>query len=360
MAEPQRPRDGGAAAPPHHDHGLEAVPSRATPGAAAARGVRVVGVGHVALDHLFSVETLPTQAVKQPALRHRTVVGGMTANACVAAARLGAQVRICSPVGGAQPVSPDSRDTDSRTDIGGGTGSADDAGVPIFAAHFAREGIDARLVCVPGASSSVSAVIVDAHGNRMIVNHRGDALWRAGAFDTTQLDGADVLLTDPRCVAWAEAALREARRRALPSVLDADSAPRADLQRLVGLADWAVFSEPGRSAYVDTTDADALATALAAGARAAVVTCGERGLCWQRPGGAVQRIAAFGVAPVVDTTGAGDVFHGALAVALAEGRTDADALRFAAAAAALKCLQPDGALGAPARAEVEQLLRQRP
>ena len=60
--------------------------------------------------------------------------------------------------------------------------------------------------------------------------------------------------------------------------------------------------------------------------------------------------------PVIDTLGAGDVFHGALAVALAEGLADLPAIQFAAAAAALKCLRADGVLGAPARAEVVQLL----
>jgi len=59
---------------------------------------------------------------------------------------------------------------------------------------------------------------------------------------------------------------------------------------------------------------------------------------------------------VVDTTAAGDTFHGALAVALGEGGTDEEAIRFAAAAAALKCLQPGGVAGAPRRPQVQSLL----
>ena len=157
------------------------------------------------------------------------------------------------------------------------------------------------------------------------------------------------------------AALAAARARGRPGMLDADVAPRADLVRLVGLASWAVFSTPGLAAYRDGPPADALAAARAAGVDHAVVTLGEQGLLWLAPGAATpQALPAYALAPVVDTTGAGDVFHGALGVALAEGRAPEAALRFAAAAAALKCLRPGGTRGAPRRAEVEALLAATP
>lgn len=70
-------------------------------------------------------------------------------------------------------------------------------------------------------------------------------------------------------------------------------------------------------------------------------------------------VPAFPIRPV-DTNAAGDVFHGALAVAIAEGRPPTSAIRFAAAAAAIKCGRPGGRLGAPTRAEVEALLAERP
>ncbi len=70
----------------------------------------------------------------------------------------------------------------------------------------------------------------------------------------------------------------------------------------------------------------------------------------------LQQMTAVHAGPVVDTLGAGDVFHAALGLALAEGQRDQDALRFAAAAAAIKCSRPDGIAGAPTRSEVEALL----
>jgi len=294
--------------------------------------VRILGVGHSAWDHQFTVQAFPARPTKTPAQDYRSAVGGMTANACVAAARLGAQVRIASPLG-------------------------DDAAAPFFEAHFRHEGVDpGGLVRVVGACSSVSAVIVDAQGERLIVSRPGDALRLAPPLDVSQVDQADVLLTDPRCPAWAQAALERARTLRRLSVLDGDAAPRPDLQRLVGLSAWEVFSRAGLEAFEPGPTAQGLAAALAAGAEVAVVTQDDQPLWWQRRGGQLRSLSPFVVQPVVDTTAAGDTFHGALAVALGEGAADEAALRFAAAAAALKCLRPGGVLGAPRRAEVMQVL----
>jgi sulfofructose kinase len=310
------------------------------------RAVRVCGVGHVALDMVFEVERIPQEPVKVAARALRRVVGGMTANACVAAARLGASVRFGSPVG-------------------------DDDAVATFRAHFEREGVDAvGLQSVAGASSSVSAVLVDARGERLIVSHHGDALHQPPPPDLAWLEDADAVLADPRCPDWSEAALRQASARGMVSVLDGDTAPLAVLQRLVALAGWAVFSQPGMAVFAgaggvgaiagDAPDAAALdaglGQALARGAEVAVVTLGGAGLRWQRRGQCVRALPALTAGAVVDTLGAGDAFHGALAVALAEGQADEQALRFAAAAAAIKCTRHGGVLGAPVRAEVLDLL----
>ena len=296
------------------------------------RPVRLVGVGHVALDHYFEVDSLPVAATKVAARSYRCLVGGMTANALVAAARLGAQAFMVAPV-------------------------AEDEALGIFRAHFQTEGIDASgLKCVPGARHSVSMILVDAHGERTIVSHRSDAGRLAGPFDASCLDAADVLLTDPRFVDWAQSALEAARARRLLSILDADVAPPEDLRRLVGLAEWAVFSEPGLLAYSAMGDLPGerlqqiqagLMQALQAGAQVAVVTLGARGLMWQRRGEALRSMPAHPVDAVVDTTAAGDVFHGALGVALASGGSDQEALAWAARAAALKCRHAGGVLGAP-------------
>jgi sulfofructose kinase len=121
-----------------------------------------------------------------------------------------------------------------------------------------------------------------------------------------------------------------------------------------------VFSEPGLACFSGAGDIEGgLRRALALGARLAAVTQGERGVCWIEAGQpkGLRQLPAFAV-PVVDTLAAGDVFHGAFALELARGKVPADALRFAAAAAAIKCSRPGGRSGSPSRDEVERFLRE--
>lgn len=290
-------------------------------------------VGHIALDLIFSVSEFPDHPTKTPAQRYHRGVGGMSGNAAVALARLGAQVDFCGPVG-------------------------DDDTADVFEQVLHREGVGlAGLRRVSGTSSSVSSIIVDRHGERMIFNAKGSALDAPGPFDPSVLDGINFVLVDPRCPVWAEAALLEAQRRGIPSMLDGELSPRTDLQRLVPLADWRVFSERGLLAYADG-EPQALLQQLAAQdlSRRVVRTLGARGVQWCDAQGALQQMPAVHAGPVVDTLGAGDVFHAALALALAEGQAERDALRFASAAAAIKCSRSDGIAGAPNRQEVEALL----
>jgi sugar/nucleoside kinase (ribokinase family) len=86
-------------------------------------------------------------------------------------------------------------------------------------------------------------------------------------------------------------------------------------------------------------------------------TRGPKGTIWLDPHGQLQETPAFPV-HTVDTLGAGDVFHGAFTLAITEGQDIPTALRFASAAAALKCTRFGGAFAAPQRAEVEALLSQ--
>jgi len=292
--------------------------------------VRIACVGHAALDHVFEVDALPARPTKTPARSYRPGAGGMAFNAAIAAARLGAAVRMLGRVG----CEPAAR---------------------LLHERLRAEGVEPRgLERVPGGTTSVSAIVVDARGERQIFNHRGDAIARAHPLDTRLLQGADVVLADPRWVAGAAVALRWARARRVTAILDVDVAPAADLRQLVALTQWAVFSEAGLAAYAPgLATYAALQRALASGCEVAMVTRGDRPVWWLRRGGVLQRLAVPRVS-AVDTTGAGDVFHAALALALGERRSDRAAAAFAATAAALKCLGGPGVLGAPQRHAVEQ------
>ncbi len=293
-------------------------------------------VGHASVDHHFEIDAFASQPTKTPAKSYRMIAGGMAANAAVAFARLGAQVKLLGRVG-------------------------DDA-----AGAFVRQtvqdcGVHTLLETAAHSYTSVSSVVVDARGERQIFNHRGDALDKAPALDVRQLQGARAVLVDPRWCQGALAALQWAKAHKVFSMLDADVAPQADLRQLVPAAQWAVFSEPGLACYAPhaASHADALAEALASGAQVAMVTLGERGVLWTR-GQGMHALPGFQV-QAVDTTGAGDVFHAALTMALSELSELGDetsAIRFASAAAALKCTQRYGVLGTPSRRQVEAFLLQ--
>ncbi len=298
----------------------------------AASNWNICTVGHAALDHCFEITAFPSLTTKTPAHAYRTLSGGMAANASVAAARLGAHVRLHGAVG-------------------------DDEAGRFLVQRLTRCGVDCtHLQRVPGAASSVSAVVIDAQGERQIFNHRGDALARAAPLDVAVLQGCDVLLADPRWMPGALSALRWARQNGVPSVLDGDLSPREDLQALAALARWSVFSEAGLASFAPAASvAEGLALAIDAGAELAAVTLGPRGVCWQRRGESLHSMPAFTVA-AADTNGAGDAFHAALVVALAMRMADAQAMRFASATAAIKCQRTGGVAMGPDLAEVRAFL----
>ncbi len=293
-------------------------------------------VGHAALDHVFEIEAFSPEPTKTLARSYHARPGGMSLHAAISAARLGASVRLLGRVG-------------------------DDERAAFLRQRLRAEGVEARgLESVRGASTSLAAVIVDAQGARQIYIHRGDAIPRAHALDTRQLEGADVVLADPRWPDGAAAALAWARAHDVPSLLDADVAPLAALDRLVPLARWVAFSEPGLALWArGQSRDDALAAARALGPALALVTLGADGARWLDAHGAPMQARPPAV-QAIDTTGAGDVFHAALAIGLAERMgTTAAAVSWACAAAAFKCERGFGAEGAPTRAELDAWLRQR-
>lgn len=265
----------------------------------------------------------------------------MSLHAAIAAARLGASVRMVGRVG-------------------------DDEAVDFLRQRLYEEGVEARgLESVRGASTSCASVVVDPRGERQIVVHRGSALERAHPLDLRLLEGADVLLADPRWPDGAAAALRWAREQGVISVLDADVAPRAVLDRLVPLAQWPAFSLPGLESWMGcevgvAARDEAIAAALKqhAGPAAVLVTLGAAGAAWRERGRPPAHCAAPRV-DALDTTGAGDVFHAAFAIALAEGRLAGDAVAWACAAAAYKCERGFGADGAPTRLQLDAWIRAR-
>jgi sugar/nucleoside kinase (ribokinase family) len=297
------------------------------------RAPHILCAGITVIDHVFRVERFPQANTKTRAKDFRAVTGGCAANAAVAAARLGGRVRLATPLGDA--ADPLSNDIVRRLEV---------------------EQVDCSpAVRVAGATAPISAILVDASGERLIVNRRDDMLARAQLPDPGGLIAdADAVLIDNRFSYFVLPVAQAARQRGIPVLLDGDE-PTDGSEAVLGAVSHIVFSADGLRATAQCADlADGLRIVQERTKAQLAVSNGAEGALWL-DAGRLERIPAFPV-EAVDTLGAGDVFHGACVLALAEGRNFPEAMRFAAAAAALKCLHFGGIAGAPGRAETERFL----
>jgi sugar/nucleoside kinase (ribokinase family) len=298
----------------------------------------VLCTGIAVLDLVFRVASFPRPDRKTQASEFRTINGGNAANAAVAIAHLGARASFAGPLGGP-----------AGTDTAGDT----------FLTLAAREGIDCTACPrVPGVPSPISAISIDARGERAIVNYRDEGLTAARAQDPAALVATvDAVIADNRFPEFVRDVCVAARARNIPVVLDADE-PRRDSNALLTLVSHVIFSAEGLRATAGT---DHLGRALIEITKQTdaflAVTDGANDVLWL-DNGELRQVPAYQV-DVVDTLGAGDTFHGAFTLMMAEGVSERPAMRFAAATAALKCTRYGGILGAPTRAEVDAFLAAR-
>lgn len=288
----------------------------------------VLCVGHACYDLIFAVDHHPGPDEKARARAFISCGGGTAANAAMTAATLGYRTAFAGYLG--QDIYGDEH-----------------------LAEFHGAGVNTDLVVRGAASTPISAIFVKPDGARSIVNYKGD---------TNSLTPGDVefhglrprvLLFDGHQPDLAVAMATWGRAQGIATVLDADTVNEGNAQ-LIHLCDIVAASERFAQEFTGAATPHAGMTALAQHAPNVVVTLGERGLIWQR-GDATGALPAFPV-PVVDTTGAGDTFHGALAAGVAAGMAWEELLRYAAAAGALCCTRHGARLGIPTAAEVQALL----
>ncbi|MEN8113810.1 MAG: PfkB family carbohydrate kinase [Actinomycetota bacterium] len=291
----------------------------------------VAAVGLAVLDYVFSVPTHPERGRKTFATSLTEVGGGPAANAAVTVAALGGSARFVGRIG-------------------------DDSIGDRIVADFARWGVDtSRTGRVAGVPSPISSVIVDPDGERTIVNHTDPRLHAADDVVThDDLAGADAVLADLRWPAGATSALRLAAQLGIPSVLDFDQTSQFD-DDVLALPTYIIFAAPALAAVAGTDDpSQGLLRVVERTGSWIGVTLGSAGIMWLNHGSVVHT-PAFDV-DTVDTLGAGDVFHGAFAHAVADGHNVDDALQRAAATAAIKCSRFGGRDGIPTESEVQRFL----
>jgi sulfofructose kinase len=298
------------------------------------RAPKILCAGIAVQDIIMRVERFPAPGAKVSASEFIITGGGCAANAALAVARLNARAAFAGPLGG-----------------------NDDAVSRRILVDLAAEGVDCRGVKrVTGGTASVSLILLDAEGEKSIATRRGVGLGNALPDDAGALvKDADAVLVDNRFPEFVAVVCRAAQARRIPVVIDLDLATKPD-DPLLALGTHVIASSEALRA---TTGIKNLAAALKRLAEyvsgLVAVTDGPNGVCWLEDG-ALRQLPAFNV-KAIDSLAAGDAFHGAFTVALAEGRDLVEALRFASATAALKCTQFGGAAGAPRRAEVDKFLK---
>ncbi|NVN85557.1 MAG: sugar kinase [Rhodopseudomonas sp.] len=302
---------------------------------AAARSLpRILCVGIPVRDLTFRIEAVPSRGSKIPASQFAEICGGNALNAAIGIARLGGIASICGPMG-----------------------DANEAAAQFIFAKLGEEGIDGSgLVHMPGLVTPISAVLVDPSGERSIVTFRDPALWKVTLPKADiLLADCDAILTESRCASFVTPLCAEATRRGIAVVVDVDNAMSMS-EGLLTAASHLIFSADALHATAGiANDSDALKKVAALTHAFVAVTRGPKGTLWLDAHGQFQETPAFPV-HTVDTLGAGDIFHGGFAVAFSEGQDLPHALRFASAAAALKCTRSGGAFACPTRAEVDALL----
>ena len=299
---------------------------------------RILCIGIPVRDLTFRVEAVPARGSKSNASHLAEICGGNALNAAIAIARLGGRVAFVGPMG-------DARETSSG----------------FILERMAAEGIDtAHIVRMPDVTTPVSAIMIEASGERTLTIYRDPGLWRVNLPDADELlADCGAVLVESRCGAFATSLCTEARRRGIPVIVGVDRAMALQDGLLTTASHLLFASEQVQETAGIADDGEALKRLAGLTPAFLAATRGPRGTIWLNETGELEETQAFPV-QAVDTLGAGDVFHGAFTLRLAEGEDVREALRFAAAAAALKCTRHGGGLAAPQRVEIEELLRNNP
>ena len=292
--------------------------------------VDVLCIGTASYDLVFPVARHPGPDEKMVAEDLVMCGGGPAANAAVAAARLGGTSAFAGYLG------------------------SDDFGDRHMAELEAEE-VHTGLVVRGEAPTTLSVVLVKPNGERALVNHgiMRDYLPR-GSVDFTGVNPRVMLLDGHQPFVSRDAL--DVFDRDATVVLDAGSVHRGT-EMLLDSVDYLVCSETFAVEWTGESEPGRAASALADVVSSVVVTLGRHGLVW-KDRTSEGRMDAFEV-KAVDTTGAGDAFHGAFALALSRGKGWEETLRFASAAAALCCTKRGARRGIQMLNEVESFLQDR-
>ncbi len=277
-------------------------------------GPRVCVVGSINMDLVTTTKKIPTQGETVLGEKFETYPGGKGANQAIAAARLGADVTMIGAVG-------------------------DDAFGADLLKHFESESIRSEgLQVIPDMSTGIATIILSEHDNRIIVAAGANQMVTPKVVESAQ----DILLSSDMILVQFETPLETVK-------YTVEFASKHDIPVIVNPAPFQEMPKEilEKAAYITPNELEYAGISSMAHVDVSkdkmIITKGDQGVAYTDAAGEAQLIPAYSV-HVKDTTGAGDTFNGALATELASGKTLAEAIDFANAAAALS-VQAIGAQG---------------
>ena len=297
--------------------------------------VDLVGVGLNATDTLIPLASFPARGSKVEYNQATVMPGGQTATTVIACQSWGMRTRYVGKLG-------------------------DDDAARLHRDAFARTGVDARLIEVAGAASPQSLILVDGGGERTVLCHRDERLLLQPAdLDREWIARARALHVDGYETAAATVAARWAREAGIPVIADLDER-YPGVENLIENVDYLIVSRdfPSRLTGEGNLEQALRRIQRRFGCRLTAATLGPEGvLAWD--GSTFHWHAAYQVA-VVDTTGAGDIFHAGFIYGMLQGWPLPRQLDFACAAAALNCTASGARGGIQTAAAVEKLMATTP
>ena len=294
----------------------------------------VVGVGLSAIDFLGIVDEYPPPADQKICMSQFTRQGGgVVATALVALARLGATTAFVGKVG-------------------------DDEFGRLMRNQLEEEGVDVtQMIMEPGASSAPAFIVVDKGTGRRTIFWSESTVTplHASEIDQDFITSARILHLDGLQMEAGLAAARWAKEAGMTIVLDGDTI-RPGIEELIGLTGTLIASQSFATQFAGTSHLEAAINKMRSmGPELVGITLGADG-CMLSQGNDLIRKPGYSV-DVVDTTGAGDVFHGAFIYGMLQGWSLERTAEFANAVAAMKCRKLGGRAGIPTLDETMAFLQ---
>ena len=297
--------------------------------------VDLVGVGLNATDTLISLPIYPARGSKLEYNAASVMPGGQTATAVIACQTWGLSTRYVGKLG-------------------------EDDAARLHRDAFARAGVEAQLTIVPGGVSPQSLILVDEGGERTVLCRRDERLLlQPGDLRREWIVNARALHVDGYETAAATVAAGWARGAGIPVIADLDELYQG-VEELIENIDYLIVSRDFPCRLMDDSNLESALRRMQLhfGCRLTAATLGEDGvLAWD--GRQFHHRAAYRV-PVVDTTGAGDIFHAGFIYGLLQGWELDRQLDFSCAAAAMNCMASGARGGIQSVEAVEELMAATP